>query len=473
MTFSDTDVQTFAATPSKFFGHSWYAMQHLPAKELGMLQLAALRMRLAELRDAIPVLTTMADETGIRALTSVDDAVPLLFQHSVYKSYPLALLVKNRFTELTRWLDRLTTHDLSGVDVSACDSIDSWLDVLDDQTDLRVAHTSGTSGMMSFLPRAKDEWDQMFSAIRCGLFQYSDPTGTGGRHDGEYFNLIWPLYRYGRSAIMRVPQMGLPHLLGSEDHLHTLRPGRMSSDSMFLAGRLRAAAARGEVDQLEINPALRARKDQFEREQREMAETMPVFIDEIVDKLRGQRIWVLATWNILYAIAQAGLSKGLSRLFAPDSLVSTGGGAKGAVVPDDWEHLVSEFTGVDHIQHMYVMSEITALNKMCEYGRYHFEPWIIPFVLDPADGRPLPREGEQIGRAAVFDLLPSSYWGGFISGDEVAASFEQCACGRTTAHLDRRIQRYSEKQNGDDKITCLASEEAHRAALEFLTARLA
>ena len=32
---------------------------------------------------------------------------------------------------------------------------------------------------------------------------------------------------------------------------------------------------------------------------------------------------------------------------------------------------------------------------------------------------------------------------------------------------------YSDKQNGDDKITCLASEEAHRAALEFLTARLA
>jgi len=34
----------------------------------------------------------------------------------------------------------------------------------------------------------------------------------------------------------------------------------MSSDAMFLAGRLRAAAARGEVDQLEINPALRGRR---------------------------------------------------------------------------------------------------------------------------------------------------------------------------------------------------------------------
>jgi hypothetical protein len=473
MTFSDNDVQTFAATPAEFFSHSWYAMQHLPAEELGVLQLAALRMRLSALRDAIPVLTTMADETGIRELTCVDDVVPLLFQHSVYKSYPQVLLVKNRFSELTRWLDRLTTHDLSGIDVSDCDSIDSWLDVLDDQTELRVAHTSGTAGAMSFLPRAQNEWDQMFSAVRSGLFQYSDPTGAGGRHEGEFFNLIWPLYRHGRSAIMRAPQMGLPHLLGSEERLHALRPGRMSSDSMFLAGRLRAAAARGEADELEINPALRARKDQFEREQREMAQTMPVFIDDIVDKLRGERIWVLATWNVLYSIAQAGLDKGLSRLFAPDSLVSTGGGAKGAVVPDDWEDVVREFTGVDHIQHMYVMSEITALNKMCEHGRYHFEPWIIPFVLDPADGRPLPREGEQTGRAAVFDVLPSSYWGGFISGDEVTASFERCECGRTTTHLARRIERYSQKQGGDDKITCLASEEAHRAALEFLTTRLA
>ena len=243
---------------------------------------------------------------------------------------------------------------------------------------------------------------------------------------------------------------------------------------MYLAGRLRAAAARGELDQLEINPALRARKDQFEREQREMAETMPVFIER--DRrascaASGSGCWRPGTSST--GSRKPGLSKGWSRLFASDSLVSTGGGAKGAVVPDDWEHLVREFTGVDQIQHMYVMSEMTALNKMCEHGRYHFEPWMIPFVLDPADGRLLPREGEQIGRAAVFDLLPSSYWGGFISGDEVAASLEQCACGRTTAHLDRRIQRYSDKQNGDDKITCLASEEAHRAALEFLTARLA
>jgi len=468
----DADVRAFASTPAEFFGHSWYAMHHVPVDELRHLQLSALRMRFAELRDAIPVLTTMADESAISAIESLDDVVPLLFQHSVYKSYPISLLVKNKFTALTRWLDRLTTADLRNVDVSGCDSIDSWLEILDTETDLRVMHTSGTSGIMSFLPRSTSEWDQMYAALRCGLFQFSDPLGAGGRHDNEYFNLIWPLYRHGRSAIMRMPEMGLTHLLGSEDRLHALRPGRMSSDAMFLAGRLRAAQARGELDQLEINPALRARRADFEREQREMADSMPRFLDHVVEDLRGERVWLLATWNVLYSIAKAGLDKGLTNVFSTESLVTTGGGAKGAVIPDDWQDTVKTFMGVEQIQRSYVMSEITAMNKMCEHGRYHFEPWIIPFVLDPGDGRVLPREGEQTGRAAVFDLMPESYWGGFITGDEVTASFEECRCGRTTAHLAPTIERFSEKQGGDDKITCLASEEAHRAALDFLSERL-
>ena len=175
----DADVRAFASTPAEFFGHSWYAMHHVPADQLRGLQLSALRMRFAELRDAIPVLATMADESAISAIESLDDVVPLLFQHSVYKSYPVSLLIKNKFTALTCWLDRLTTADLRSVDVSGCDSIDSWLEILDTQTDLRVMHTSGTAGMMSFLPRSTSEWDQMYAALRCGLFQFSDPLGDG------------------------------------------------------------------------------------------------------------------------------------------------------------------------------------------------------------------------------------------------------------------------------------------------------
>jgi hypothetical protein len=466
------DARQFADSPAAYFGHSWHAMHHMPADELETLQLAALQMRFEELRDAIPTLAAMVDEQGIGALAGLDDVVPLLFQHSVYKSYPASLLFKSRFADLTRWLDRLTTHDLSSLDVSGCGTVDEWLDVLDEQTELRVAHSSGTTGTMSFLPRSLREWDLMFEAARCGMFQFSDPTGAGGAHDGEYFELIWPLYRHGRSAIMRMPEMGMKHLLGSEERLHVLRPGRMSSDAMLMAARLRAAAARGEVDQLEVSPALRERRAEFEREQQEMAGSLPRFINEVAQELAGRRIWLLATWNVLYGLAEAALDNGLEQVFAPDSLVTTGGGAKGQQVPDDWEETVKRFTGVSRIQHAYVMSEITALNKLCEEGRYHFEPWIIPFVLDPEDGSPLPRDGEHVGRCAVFDLVAATYWGGFISGDEVSLSFDGCACGRTTPHAARRIERYSEKQGGDDKITCVASEDAHRAALEFLTGEL-
>ncbi|MGN6763342.1 MAG: class I mannose-6-phosphate isomerase, partial [Leifsonia sp.] len=176
---------------------------------------------------------------------------------------------------------------------------------------------------------------------------------------------------------------GLVREVTPEERIHALRQGRVSSDAMYLAGRLRAAAARGELDSLEINPALRVRREEFEREQREMAEGLPRFIERTIHTLRGQRVWVLATWNVLYGMAQAGLEHGLENVFAPDSLVTTGGGAKGQTVPDDWEETVRRFTGVPRIQHCYVMSEMTGLNKMCEHGHYHFEPWFIPFVLDP------------------------------------------------------------------------------------------
>jgi hypothetical protein len=466
------DARDFAASPAEYFGHSWYAMQHVPADELAQLQLAALGLRFEELRDRIATLTRLASEAGIDSIEELNDAVPLLFQHSVYKSYPPSLLLRNRFTELTRWLDRLTTLPLVDIDVSECDSIDSWLDTLEAHTELRLLHSSGTTGTMSLVPRSTREWDQMGQTFRCGLFQFSDPLGTGGRHDGEWFELIWPLWRTGRSAITRFPGMALPYLLGSEERLHALRAGRMSSDAAYLAGRVQMAAVRGELDRLEINPALERRREEFEREQREMSESLPRFISETAHELSGRRIWMLGTWNVLYNVAKTGLEHGLERLFAPDSLVTTGGGAKGQVVPDDWEQTVKAFIGVENVQHAYVMSEITAINKMCEHGRYHFEPWIIPFVLDPEDGSPQPREGEHTGRCAVFDLLASTYWGGFISGDEVTMSFEQCDCGRTTSHVARKIERYSDKHAGDDKITCVAAEDAHRAALEFLTGQL-
>ena len=463
-------AELFLSSPAQFFAGSWYAMHHYPPERLAELQLSALRLRFAQQRERIATLSTMADELGVEYLDRLDAVVPLLFQHSVYKSYPPALLEKGRFSHLTRWLDRLTSTDLTDIDVDHCDSIDAWLDVLDASTEVRVAHSSGTTGTMSFLPRSRGDWDRMFEAMRPGLFQFSDPLDERD-HDGEYFTLIWPLYRYGRAGIMRLPEMAMGRLLGSEERMYALREGRQSSDAMYLAGRLRAAAARGELDQLEISPALRERRHEFEREQRELAEALPRFLERTIDRLRGQRVWVVSSWNALYEMTRMGLERGLDNVFSSDSLITTAGGTKGQEIPADWEDQVRRFTGIEHLQHAYAMTEMTAINKLCDHRHYHFEPWIVPFVLDPDDGTPRPRDGVQTGRMAFFDLLPDTYWGGFITGDEVTADWSLCGCGRTTPHVERRIERYSDKR-GDDKITCAAADEAHEAALEFLTGRL-
>jgi hypothetical protein len=57
--------------------------------QLEELHLAGLRKRFGELRPAVTVLDRLARENGIESIDSLQDAVPLLFPHTVYKSYPL------------------------------------------------------------------------------------------------------------------------------------------------------------------------------------------------------------------------------------------------------------------------------------------------------------------------------------------------------------------------------------------------
>ena len=59
-----------------------------PPGELLPLQLAAARELVEERRSQISVLRRRADETGVGEIRSLADLVPLLFAHSVYKSYP-------------------------------------------------------------------------------------------------------------------------------------------------------------------------------------------------------------------------------------------------------------------------------------------------------------------------------------------------------------------------------------------------
>jgi len=428
----------------------------LPRAEREALQLEGLQERFAALRDQIAVLRVLADQQDITAIEAVGDAAPLLFEHKMYKSYPAKLLLRYRFADLTRWLQRLTAVDLSGLPTGGIASIDGWIDALEEHTSLRVSTSSGTSGTMSFLPVSTAEM-----AAR-------DSLGVG---EGEHLDVVWPNFARGTAGPCRMAEIVERSIAGGPERFHALHPGRMSADLQLLAARVRIAQARGE--RLDVDEALRARLPEFEAQQREMREAVPRFLHELDTNVRGKRVFLVGLSNIMFGLAEAGIAAGIEDLFAPDSIVIVGGGGKGTTLPPDYEQVIERFTGAPSLGSGYSMSELNSANQRCEQGDYHIWPTSIFYVLDPDSGQMLPREGVQTGRAGFYDLIAQTYWGGFVTGDEVTVDWSPCTCGRTTPHVKPTIRRYSELQGGDDKITCAATEEAQEVALDFLTGELA
>jgi hypothetical protein len=459
--------EAMAENPAAYFGNSVTEMQTVAWRDLSRLHLEAAKMRFATLRDRVPILKKLSDGAGITDIDRIEDLVPLLFDHSVYKSYPASLLNDCRFDALTRWLDKLTTYDLSKFDASGLESLDEWLEKLDAETPLMVCHSSGTTGTMSFLPMGLDEWGAFTDTYWPGHFQrFGDPANEP---DPDGVHVVSPYFRAGRSSHLRINEFLVTSIARSEEKFHAAIPARMSSDVLYLAGRLRAAAAKGESEKLILSPSLLKRKAEFEALQKSMPARMEAFMQEVMETLGGKKVLIQGTWNIHLGFADKGLARGLSNFFAPDSVLISGGGGKGMVMPEDWKERVLRFTGAHDMNMVYGMSEAPGSNRLCKHGHYHMAPWIVPFVLHPHTGEPLAREGVVTGRAAFFDLIARRHWGGFITGDEVTMHWDcNCPCGRTSPYLDNNIERYSEKNGGDDKITCAATAEAHQEALDYL-----
>jgi len=129
-------VNEFMNDPIGFFGQSYTRMHSIERPELEELQRQAMADRFLEHHQSIEMLRKLADRLGITALNEFNDVVPLFFSHTAFKSYPAALVDKKRFDLMTKWLDKPTSYDLSGVDATGCTGIDDWIDRLDEQTPL-------------------------------------------------------------------------------------------------------------------------------------------------------------------------------------------------------------------------------------------------------------------------------------------------------------------------------------------------
>jgi hypothetical protein len=461
-------VDHFRSDPIGYFDASITRMHTIPREELAALQRESMRRRFAEHRESIEMLRTLADRLDIKEVRELDDVVPLFFPHTAYKSYPAALIDRKRFDLMTKWLQKLTPCDLSRIDCTGCDSIEEWIDRLDADSELRVITSSGTTGTISIIPKDKPGGYYGMRLWRLFLFQRF---GEEPSQEEPIVDVIWPNYSRGKLGHLRMVELLKREFTGNdESRFHALYDEAINTDLLFLASKLRAAASRGELDRIQIDPKLLARKDEFQAMEARRPAQMQAFFERMTSQLAGKRVFMTGTYTLMYEIAKGGLERGVRNVFAKNSAILTGGGTKGHVLPPDYMEVIKDFLGVDRIQEGYGMSEISAFHWACEEGRYHVQPWVIPYVLDPVTSKPLPRTGVQTGRAAFYDLLLESHWGGSISGDEITLDFgSRCRCGLASVHIAHEIMRYSEKQGAqDDRITCNATQEVHDEAVNFL-----
>ena len=432
---------------------------------LNALQLKWVQHAFNYFRPQVKALDKLAKEQGIDIIETLDDVVPVLFQHTAYKSYPLSLIEKKRFGTLTKWFDKFTTHDLSSCYDVQAKGIDDWLDQVEAISGLEVVHSSGTSGKLSFLPRSKDEMDNYLNGFLMGL-----EILTEHNFHEKHMPVIAPIFRDGRQLTQRVVSMLGPIITEKEEDFITAFNFPMSADFMSIAGRIKAAQAKGELGKLQLIKAMAWNKGELIRMKKAMPKAMEEFYDKITTEYAGRQIFLMGTWPQLVPPALEGLEKGIKNIFSPDSAVLCGGGLKGNVYPEGWYEKTCEFWGFKQIRDAYGMTEMTGGGApSCEYHHYHIAPYHVPFVLDPDTGKPYPREGKQTGRFAFLDILTETYWGGFITGDKVTVHWDECPCGLKGPWIENNVIRYSEEQGGDDKISCAGVTEAHENMLDFLT----
>jgi hypothetical protein len=426
--------------------------------------------RFAELRPKVAMLDKLAKEQGVDTVRNADDAAPLLLAHTVYKSYPMSYLENARFEKLTKWLGGLTATDLSAVDASGIETIDDWIDELDAKTDLLLTHSSGTTGKLSFLPRTKEQSRQI-RHLYSNLWRDFNGANTGPDLINTPLPMIMPAYRYGAGMGQRTANLNVEMYAGGEDNVLFLYPTqRLSADVMSLSGRIRTAEAKGELGSLKIPQKLLQRRDEFIELEKQRPQAMAQFLETARARFGGQDVNIGAVFTLLYDWAEEGLKQGQKHIFGPNSFVASGGGKKGRALPDNFKEVIQDFLGVETIHETYSMTEISIGSGLCAHDKYHFPPMLVPYLLDPNTGAVLPRRDGTTGRMAFFDVLPDTYWAGFITGDEVTAGGwdKPCACGRTGFYVDTSIRRYSEKEGGDDKVLCSGAPEAHDNAIAFL-----
>ncbi|NWJ47574.1 MAG: hypothetical protein HXX08_17085 [Chloroflexi bacterium] len=433
----------------------------IPYAELQALRLKLLQKWFDQNYRQIPVLQRAADRKGITRIEKAEDAIPLLFSHSTYKTYPESFLEKGQWDKLNLWLATLTVHGdkLKQMNTEGISGLDDWLSAVEAQG-FAMSVSSGTSGKPSFIPRRAEDGPLFFRSF------ITMPKLGQGFDEGVQIPILLGFFREGwhvlnlfaNELLRQLPDWGVTFAFD----------GRLSPTTIRQEIKMRRMIAEGKLSPDEVAA--------FEKLAEEQKAIRGAVFQQFIQKVmvnKGKRIFLLAQTSVMYQMAANGLALGLENFFAPDSIIMHAGGAKGFKLPPDYQEQMARFFGVplQNVVNFYAMSEKGSASLFCQYGRNHVAPWEIPLILDREGEKLLNPEfgsGEVIvGRYAFVDLVAQSHWGGVTTGDQVKVSFERCPCGREGPQI-LEIARYSDLPDApdDDKLSC-STEMAYYVNVEM------
>jgi len=244
-----------AEDPRLFACYSYEELFAIKQKDLRDIYEHAVPRAFEHMRGRIKALDALATQLDIDRISTIDDIVPVLFPHTMSKSYPLAFIEKGQFGRMNQWLDKLTAHDLTQLDVSACDSLDSWIGMIESRTPARIYCSSGTTGKMSFNNTSLDEEPWSVAGFCQTREPFRDEPGVDLRAHPE-MPLVAPYVRNGATGVAHRFKRLVNQLYGGDEKMVIALNGTVNADMLWLAGKLRGAEARGELGQLELTPAL-------------------------------------------------------------------------------------------------------------------------------------------------------------------------------------------------------------------------
>ena len=452
------------ASPGKWAFLPAETLFSLGREEVEAAQQAAFELRFETLRPRLEALDKLATRQGFARAGSMYDAIPVFFDHRVLKSYPLSLIENGSYDKLTRWFQRLTAHDLTRICLDGVHSLDSWMDRLEEHG-MIIGHSTGTTGKLSFVPRSQAEWPAWSSA---NFEMLRAMTGVDFRK--EKIPQFTTGYRRGHQMMMKMLYLFACDQAGGDENRHCLYDYAISADLLSLMGRFKVAEERGEPDKLKIDPRLLEERAALIQANANRDQDLEIWFKKLAEEFRGQRVRISGGFADLTRLAVKAQTDGFTCKFAPDSILIGGGGMKGYKdAPPDWKQRILDFLGMSRMYSHYGMSEIMGTAPLCDQGFFHFLPYTLPIVLDE-DFVPLPRQGVQTGRMALFDFLAETYWGAFISGDQVTIRWDgDCACGWPNPRIESEIVRFSELAGvEDDKLTCAGTVKAYTEFMDYV-----